>query len=103
MRTIKRKIDSLYSLPGDFIGEDLDPIANKKISHLARYVYYTTKTITLEMATNLDRLERVELIDQNYSSAFEDEPPTMGRGCCGGTLPLPIFDFLVIARYRSLW
>lgn len=51
----------------------------------------------------MDRLERVRLIDQNFSSTSEDELLNIRRICCRGTLPSPILYFLMVGIYGSLW
>lgn len=54
--TRKRKMDSLFSTPGDFIEGELDPMANKKVFHLAEYIHYTTENITSEVVVEMDKL-----------------------------------------------
>lgn len=63
MSTRKRKIGSLFFLPGDFIEDELDPVANKKVSHLAEYVYYTIENITPGVAEEMDNL----VLDERYN------------------------------------
>lgn len=65
--TRKRKMDSLFSLPEDFIEGELDPVANKKVSHLAEYVHYTSENITPEVAGEMDKLG----LDERYNQALK--------------------------------
>ncbi|KAK9189690.1 hypothetical protein WN943_018289 [Citrus x changshan-huyou] len=65
--TGKRKVGSLFSLPEDFIEGELDPVANKKVSHLAEYVHYTSENITPEVAGEMDKLG----LDECYNRALK--------------------------------
>lgn len=60
-------MDSLFSLPEDFIEGELDPVANKKVSHLAEYVHYTSENITPEVAGEMDKLG----LDERYNQALK--------------------------------
>lgn len=46
---------SLFSLPWDFVKGEFDLIANKNVSYLAKYLYYTSKNITLEVTDEMDK------------------------------------------------
>lgn len=46
---------------------DLDPLANERVSHLARYMYYSAEHITPKSAAKADRQE----LREKYSRAFK--------------------------------
>lgn len=54
--TCKRKFEFVSSFSNDLSEGELDPIAIERVSHLARYIYYSAENITLEAAAEIDRL-----------------------------------------------
>lgn len=49
---------SLFSLPWDFVEGEFDLVANKNVSYLAKYLYYSSKNITLEVTDEMDKVSQ---------------------------------------------
>lgn len=58
---------SFFFLPGDFVEREIDSLANKSVSQLAKYLYYTSKNITLEAAMEIDKLG----LDERYNRVLK--------------------------------
>lgn len=67
LSTQKRKVSSLFSLLRNFIDDDLDPVANKKVSYLVEYFHHIIEIITSEVAVEMEKLG----LDERYKRAFK--------------------------------
>lgn len=67
LSTQKRKVGSLFSLLRNFIEDDLDPVANKKLSFLVEYFHHIIEIITSEVAVEMEKLG----LDERYKRAFK--------------------------------
>lgn len=54
-------------LTGDFVEGELNPVANKNVSHLAEYLYYTFENITSKVAVEMDKLG----LEERYNRALK--------------------------------
>lgn len=78
--TRKRKLGSLFIVPEDVMEGELDPVTNKRISHMTDYFLYSSECISVDMATEADRLDLNERYGRvlkacNDVSAFHSYPP----------------------------
>lgn len=67
LTTCKRKLGSLFTVSGDLAEGELDPVANKKISHLTECFLYTSECISTDPAAKTDRLD----LNERYSWALK--------------------------------
>ena len=65
--THKRKLSSLFTALGDLVEGELDPVANKRISHLADCFLHSSECISTDMAMKADRLD----LNERYSRALK--------------------------------
>lgn len=65
--TRKRKLGSLFTISGDLIEGEFDPVANKKISYVTDCFLHTSKCISMSMAAEADILD----LNERYSQAFK--------------------------------
>ncbi|XP_052296047.1 uncharacterized protein LOC102608442 [Citrus sinensis] len=65
--THKRKLGSLFSAPGDLMEGELDPVANKRISHLTDCFLHSSESISTDMAIEMDKLD----LNERYSRALK--------------------------------
>ena len=65
--THKRKLGSLFSTPGDLMEGELDPVANKRISHLTDCFLHSSESISTDMAMEADKLD----LNERYSRALK--------------------------------
>ncbi|XP_052287719.1 uncharacterized protein LOC127899053 [Citrus sinensis] len=63
----KRKFDSLFTALGDLMEGELDPVANKQISHLTNYFFHFSESISTDMAMKVDKLD----LSERYSRALK--------------------------------
>lgn len=63
----KRKLGSLFTISGDLIEGEFDPVANKKISYVTDCFLHTSKCISMSMAAEADILD----LNERYSQAFK--------------------------------
>ena len=67
LATHKRKFGSIFTAPGDLMEGELDPVANKRISHLTDYFLYSSESISTDMAMETDKLD----LNKRYSLALK--------------------------------
>ena len=65
--TYKRKFGSLFTAPGDLIEGELDPVANKQISHLIDCFLHSSESISTDGAMKSDKLD----LNERYSRALK--------------------------------
>ena len=65
--THKRKFGSLFTAPGDLMEGELDPVANKRISHLTDCFLHSSESISTDMAMEADKLD----LNERYSRALK--------------------------------
>ena len=65
--TDKRKLGSLFTIPRDLMEGELDPVANKRISHLVDCFLHSSECISTDMAIEGDRLD----LNERYSRALK--------------------------------
>ena len=65
--THKRKLGSLFTVPGDLMEGELDPVANKRIPHLTNFFFHSSECISTNMAIKADRLN----LNEGYSRALK--------------------------------
>lgn len=62
-----KKIGSLFFLVRRFVEGELNPVANKSVSHLAKCLHFTFKSITPKVAMEMDKLS----LDELYNRALK--------------------------------
>ena len=98
--TCKRKLGSLFTVSGDLTEGELDPVANKKISHMTNCFLYTSECIYVDMAAEVDRLDLNERYGRALKachdvSAFHSFPPYFSFS----SLFLFVFDVLLFFSF----
>lgn len=63
----KRKFGSLFIVFGDLMEGELDPVANKKISHLTDCFLHTSECVSMDMTAKMDKLD----LNERYSQALK--------------------------------
>lgn len=63
----KRKFGSLFIVSGDLKEGELDPVANKKISHLTDCFLHTSECVSMDMTAKMDKLD----LNERYSQALK--------------------------------
>lgn len=63
----KRKFGSLFTLEGDPVEGELDPVTNRHVSHLANYFFYAFESISAIIAADMDKLG----LDDHYGLALK--------------------------------
>ena len=67
LATHKRKFGSLFTAHGDLMEGELDPVANKRISHLTDCFFHSSESISTDMAMEADKLD----LNERYSRALK--------------------------------
>ena len=63
-RSKKRKFGLVSAFPDELCESDLDPTSNKKVSHLARWFYYSAENVTFEVVKETDKMSLSECYGQ---------------------------------------
>lgn len=63
----KRKLSSLFTVSGDLVEGELDPIANKTLSHLKDCFLHTSECVSPDVALEADKLD----LSERYSRALK--------------------------------